>query len=303
MVSDMGFDGVVLQIALKGITPETGNGLVSLQAADNTFPSADPVLITAQAGEDWDSFVAYCVERDLAGIECLSGIPGFVGGTPVQNVGAYGQEVSETIVSVRCLDRSTGDVAELTNADCCFSYRTSIFNSNMRDRFIVLSVTYQLKKGGEPKIVYKDLISIFGGTTPSLIETRAAVLRIRRAKSMVIDADDPNSRSAGSFFKNPIVKKEKIAEISAKKSIGSVPYYIVDEHLVKVPAAWLIENAGFQKGFSKGRAGLSTKHALAIVNLGGATAANILDLMTELQLKVKNDFDIELKPEPIFIGF
>ncbi|MEJ7846941.1 MAG: UDP-N-acetylmuramate dehydrogenase [Pyrinomonadaceae bacterium] len=283
LVSDKGFDGLVLQIALKGI---------------EDCPGQDFGL-TVKAGENWDAFVAYCVERDLAGIECLSGIPGFVGGTPVQNVGAYGQEVSETIVSVRCLDRNSGEIVELSNAECGFSYRTSIFNSTMRDRFIVLAVTYRLKKGGVPKIVYKDLREYFGGTAAALAKVRKAVLNIRAAKSMVIDANDPNSQSAGSFFKNPIVPGSIITEIG----VENIPHFPVDEETVKIPAAWLIETAGFYKGYKLGNVGISTKHSLALINLGGGTAEEILALTGRIQAEVESKFGISLQPEPIFVGF
>lgn len=319
LVSDSGFDGLVLQIALKGILSEpfaiagglTRPGEKRIERSDLRQTSAvaggsDPlqtIRITVSAGEDWDEFVKYCVEKDLAGIECLSGIPGFVGGTPVQNVGAYGQEVSETIVSVRCLERASGEILQLTNDDCGFGYRSSIFNTSMRDRFIVLSVVFALTRGGAPKVAYKDLKDVFGDRTPSIAEVRDAVLRIRRTKSMVIDADDPNSQSAGSFFKNPIVTKEKIAEIQAKMKIENVPHFTIDERLVKIPAAWLIEAAGFRKGYAKGNVGLSTKHSLAIVNRGNATAREIVGFMSELQLKVESDFGIELIPEPVFVGF
>jgi UDP-N-acetylmuramate dehydrogenase len=292
LISDKGFDGLVLQVALKGIS--------AFQEADET------IFITANAGEDWDELVAYCVDENLAGVECLSGIPGFVGGTPVQNVGAYGQEVSETIVSVRVFDRKEKRFADLSNRQCGFAYRTSIFNTTEKNRYIVLAVTYALKRGGEPKIVYADLKKYFGEQKPSLADARRAVIEIRAAKSMVIDENDPNSKSAGSFFKNPIVSKEKFLEISEKaKSFGveTVPGFAVDENSVKIPAAWLIENSGFYKGFQKGNAGLSTKHTLAVVNLGGATASDILALKEEIQSEVKSRFGIALVAEPIFVGF
>lgn len=291
LVSDNGFDGMVLQIALKGIEEISG---------PDFGPWTLDVGLNVQAGEDWDAFVAHCIERDLAGVECLSGIPGFVGGTPVQNVGAYGQEISETIVSVRCLNRSSGEIVELSNAECGFSYRTSVFNSTMRDRFIVLAVTYKLRKGGVPKIVYKDLREYFEGhAAPTLTEVRNAVLRIRGAKSMVIDANDPNSQSAGSFFKNPIVSRLKLAEIG----IENIPHFPVDEENVKIPAAWLIENAGFYKGYRLGNAGISTRHSLALVNFGGGTAEEILALKEKIQAEIEQKFGISLQPEPIFIGF
>lgn len=280
LVSDKGFDGLVLQIALKGIS-ETDT-------------------ITVAAGEDWDEFVAYCVKNDLAGVECLSGIPGFAGGTPVQNVGAYGQEVSETIVSVRCFDRKTDEFVTLSNADCGFSYRTSVFNSTERDRYIVLNVTFKLQKGGEAKIVYKDLKEHFSDKRPSLAEVREAVLKIRRAKSMVIDASDPNSKSAGSFFKNPVVERSKFDEIRA--AYENAPSFDFGDK-VKIPAAWLIENAGFHKGFASGNAGISTNHTLALINRGGASAEELLSLKDDIQSGVEAKFGIMLQPEPVFVGF
>lgn len=296
LIADAGFDGLVLQIALKGISTVEKGG--------------EMVFVTARAGEDWDELVEICVEKNLQGFECLSGIPGSTGGTPVQNVGAYGQEVSETIASVRAFDRKTREILELTNADCKFAYRASIFNRTHKNRFVVLAVTFALKSGGAPKIVYRDLREFFGDETPTLRETRDAVLRIRRAKSMVVDASDPNSRSAGSFFKNPFVDTQKLSEIESKaRALGvvkngeNVPKFTVDENTVKIPAAWLIERSGFSKGFAFGRVGLSEHHTLAIVNRGGATARDVLALKDEIQTKVKEKFGVELKPEPIFVGF
>lgn len=285
LVADEGFEGLVLQVAIT-----------------SKVQSPKPkVEITAGAGVDWDEFVEYCVSQDLAGVECLSGIPGFVGGTPVQNVGAYGQEVSETIVSVRCFDRRSKKIVELSNAECGFSYRKSIFNSTERERYIVLAVKYALIRGGAPKIVYKDLKEYFGGREPSLRETREAVLSIRRTKSMVIDEADPNSRSAGSFFKNPIVPDAKFDEI---RSMGfeNVPNFAARVGFVKIPAAWLIERSGFYKGFRMGNAGISENHSLALVNFGGATAAEIIALKNAIQTGVVEKFGIELMPEPIFVG-
>lgn len=300
LVSDSGFNGLVVQVALKGIDV---NEQPPRPRSASTIPlkGGEQVRITAQAGEDWDGFVEFCVDNDLAGVECLSGIPGTVGGTPVQNVGAYGQEVSETILSVRCFDRQKKTIVDLTNSDCGFSYRTSIFNSTERERYIVLAVTYALKKGGGPKIAYKDIREYFAGRNPTLHETRDAVLQIRRAKSMVIDVHDPNSRSAGSFFKNPIVPLQKLGEISGK--YGNVPHFPIDESSVKIPAAWLIEWAGFQKGFRLGNAGISTNHSLALVNFGGATADGIIALKELIQAGVEKKFGISLLPEPIFVGF
>lgn len=281
LVSDAGFDGLVIHIQLKGLSGTDG-------------------LITAAAGEDWDAFVAYCVERNLAGLECTSGIPGFVGGTPVQNVGAYGQEVSETITEVRCFDRRSNAVVTLSNKECGFTYRTSIFNTTERDRYVVLSVTYGLSKGGQPKIEYKDLQRHFQGRTPTLGEVRDGVIKIRKAKSMVIDPDDPNSRSAGSFFKNPVVDVRVFEKIGSE--FADLPSFPFGEK-IKIPAAWLIENSGFHKGFRRGRAGISANHSLALINLGGATAAEMIDLKNLIQNGVEEKFGIALVPEPVFIGF
>jgi UDP-N-acetylmuramate dehydrogenase len=315
LVSDDGFDGLVIQIALKSILSEPPAVAGGLTRPDDVVGAADinlqpPAiaggsdhLVTAQAGEDWDEFVSYCVGLNLAGIECLSGIPGFVGGTPVQNVGAYGQEVSETIVSVRCFDRKAGKIVDLAKSECGFGYRTSIFNTSMRDGYIVLSVKYSLTEGGPPKIAYKDLKDFFFGREPTLGETREAVLRIRAAKSMVIDANDPNSKSAGSFFKNPVVDREILVAIREKFETEDVPHFEVDEKLVKIPAAWLIENAGFHKGFAMGNAGISTRHSLAVINRGNATAKDVLQLKDAIVSGVNAKFGIELNPEPIFIGF
>jgi UDP-N-acetylmuramate dehydrogenase len=292
LICDEGFKGLVLKIALKGIS--------SFRETNRAN------LITAQAGENWDEFVGYCVKQNLAGVECLSGIPGFVGGTPVQNVGAYGQEVSETIESVRVFDRKTKRFADLSQKDCEFRYRSSIFNTKKKNRFIVTSVKYRLKIGGAPKIVYKDLREYFGENEPTLEETRRAVLEIRRAKSMVIDENDPNSRSAGSFFKNPIVSKQKYLEVTIKaKTLGieTVPNFAVDDETVKIPAAWLIEKSGFHKGYKKGNAALSTRHTLAVVNLGAASAREILALKSEIQAKVFECFALLLETEPVMLGF
>jgi UDP-N-acetylmuramate dehydrogenase len=297
LVSDEGFPGMVVHVALKGLTWRD---------------EGDRVVGAARAGEDWDEFVRQCVERDLAGVECLSGIPGSVGGTPIQNVGAYGQEVSETISSVRVFDRLAGEFAELSNEQCRFGYRASVFNTAARERYVVTAVAYALKPHGEPAIRYPDLKSFFSNvsTSPSLRLTREAVREIRARKAMLITPGDPDCRSAGSFFKNPVVTPDNFALIEeiakGQNLIGAaeaVPKFPAGDGRVKVPAAWLIERAGFHKGYSRGRVGISSKHTLAIVNRGGATAREVIGLMKEIQERVAARFGVPLTPEPVFVGF
>jgi UDP-N-acetylmuramate dehydrogenase len=286
LIADEGFDGLVLKMHIRGVSV--------IDAMDGM------VRIRANAGEDWDGLVADCVKKDLAGIECLSGIPGLVGGTPIQNVGAYGQEVSDVIESVRCYDRGEGRIVSLTNAECGFAYRTSIFNSTHRGRYIVLSVDFALRQGGGPKIAYKDLKDSFGDSRPTLDVVRETVLEIRRSKSMVIDKDDPNSKSAGSFFKNPVVENGRFAELQSV--FGDIPNFPFDSR-VKIPAAWLIDKAGFEKGFVMGNAGISTKHNLALINRGRARAMEIVSLQEHIRDAVRDKFGIDLAPEPVFVGF
>jgi UDP-N-acetylmuramate dehydrogenase len=296
LISDEGFKGFILRIANRGIRPVAG--------AEG--------LITAAAGEEWDRFVAWCVEQHWSGIECLSGIPGSVGGTPVQNVGAYGQEVSEVIESVRVLDRGTRTMRCLARDECEFGYRSSIFNTTERERYVILEVTYQLSRDIAPTPLYPDLQNALAGheCRPTLIEIRDIVLQIRARKSMLADPADPNGRSAGSFFKNPIVSQETWRAVEqAARSQGilnnseSPPCYDAPGDKVKIPAAWLIEHAGFCKGFIYGNAGISSKHALALVNRGGAKSQEILDLMKLIQEKVYEVFGIWLSPEPVLVGF
>lgn len=293
LVSDRGFDGLVLKISLTGI--EQANG------------DSDAVVFSVAAGEEWDGFVARAVEGDCAGIECLSGIPGSVGGTPVQNVGAYGQDVSETIREVVALDRHSMQVREFTNAECGFGYRTSIFNTTQCDRYIILRVSFALRRGGQPSLRYADLRKAFDTATaaPTLSDVRAAVREIRRSKAMLIVPGDDDARSAGSFFKNPLVTQHQYEELEGE--LGSrglvLPSYPAGAGSRKLPAAWLIEHAGFVKGYNRGAVGISRRHTLAIVNRGGATAADIVALKDEIQSRVLSEFGIQLQPEPVLLGF
>lgn len=283
LVSDTGFSGLVLHIALKGIEQEKE-------------------IFTVAAGENWDGFVSHAVEREFAGIECLAGIPGTVGGTPIQNVGAYGQEVSDTVVSVRALNLATLKFEEFANADCGFSYRRSIFNSTERGKYIVTRVVYRLSQDGQPKIAYADLKRYFqNSAAPSLREVSDAVRAIRRGKGMFIVEGDPDCRSAGSFFKNPIVSAEHYARIAAQEAV-EVPHYPAGDGAVKIPAAWLLERAGFHKGYAMGEAGISTRHTLALVNRGTAKAVDIFALRDKIIAEVKSRFGIRLEPEPVLLG-
>jgi UDP-N-acetylmuramate dehydrogenase len=292
VISDRGWDGLTLRIAIPGIDRHTENG---------------QELFWVGAGENWDTFVAETVKADCAGVECLSGIPGTVGGTPVQNVGAYGQDVSETIVTVRAYRRETGEFEEFTNEECGFHYRTSRFNTTDRDQYIITSVTFALKSGVAPKIEYADLRKYFAARSesPTLQETRDAVREIRRSKAMLIAHDDEDSRSAGSFFRNPVVDMVTYQRIAKQvESKGLVPpSYPAGESKVKIPAAWLVEQSGIHKGFTLGRVGISRKHALAIINRGQATAAEVIALKERVQQQVRDVFGVELHPEPILIGF
>jgi UDP-N-acetylmuramate dehydrogenase len=289
LIADRGFDGLVVKIELRGIT----------------VIDEDPgsVHVKAAAGEWWDDFVAYAADRGWAGIECLSGIPGTTGATPIQNVGAYGQDVSETIIRVEALDRTTGRVIWFTNWDCRFGYRSSLFKTHQRDRYVVLSVTFQLKPGGQAAVRYPELrqsIEERGIDLCDLRAVRAAVIAIRRRKGMVLDPADPDTRSDGSFFMNPVIPIGRLAPLVARDP--KMPHYPSGDE-VKLSAAWLIEQAGFGKGFVHGNVGLSSKHTLAVVNRGGGTAAEVLELVRLIEEKVHATFGIEIHPEPNFVGF
>jgi UDP-N-acetylmuramate dehydrogenase len=294
LVSDEGWPGLVLKIALTGVD-------FGLEGQEE--------VVYAGAGENWDGLVAQTIERNCAGLECLSGIPGTVGGTPVQNVGAYGQEVSQTITCVRVLEVETGKAMDLSNEQCEFSYRSSIFNTSQRGRYILLNVAYRLKKNGEPTLQYGDIQKFFegAGSNPTLQQLRDAVRKIRQSKAMLLVPDDEDCRSAGSFFKNPLVSLEEASRIRAlahhRVPDKTLPQYPAENAQVKLPAAWLVEQAGFKKGYSRGPVGISRKHSLAIVNRGGAKAQDIVVLKNEIQEKVFDIWGVRLQPEPVFVGF
>ena len=292
VISDAGWPGLVLAPTLRGVS-------FALEG--------DAVRVTAAAGEPWDALVESCVARGLAGIECLSGIPGSVGGTPIQNVGAYGQEVATTIDAVTVLDRRDASARRIRGAECGFAYRQSRFKREDAGRCIVLEVEFLLRPGGAPTLAYPELVAALAGSEATLAAARAAVLALRRRKGMVLDAADPDTRSVGSFFMNPVVDAGQHAALrdDAGQPAPSFAAGPSDRPLsrVKVPAAWLIERAGLAKGHARGAVGLSTKHPLAIVNRGGATAAEVVAFAREVQRRVADRFGIVLLAEPTFVGF
>jgi UDP-N-acetylmuramate dehydrogenase len=235
-----------------------------------------------------------------------------VGGTPIQNVGAYGQEVSDVITRVRVYDRQARVVREMTTKECEFGYRTSLFNTVGRDRYVVFAVEYGLKRNRRPTIDYPDLKDFFKAcaTVPSLSEVRNAVRTIRATKAMLLTDGDPDSKSAGSFFKNPVVGPAGLDELvdrarrqGALSMEQGIPHYPRGDGMTKIPAAWLIEASGYLRGTREGPVGLSTKHALAVVNKGGATARDVLGFAGDIQARVEDRFGIRLVVEPRFVGF
>jgi UDP-N-acetylmuramate dehydrogenase len=295
VVADGGFDGLVLRVALRGVEEEDDEGRC---------------LLRAGAGEEWDALVARAVGRGWAGLECLSGIPGSVGATPIQNVGAYGQEVAETVVAVEALSRETGATRHFSAAECGFAYRDSVFKRGERDRWLLLGVTYALRPGAPPAVRYPELarrLAETGDGDADLARVRAAVLALRRRKGMVLDPADPDTRSDGSFFVNPVLPEarlDRFLELAQARGIAleEVPRFAAPDG-VKLSAGWLIERAGFAKGHRHGGVGISTKHALALVNRGGGTAAQVVELAREIRRRVEDAFGVVLEPEPNFVGF
>ena len=286
VVPDEGYSGLILKIAI----PES----IEINQTD----------AVVSAGTDWDALVLHLCQREIAGMECLAGIPGLVGGAPIQNIGAYGQEVSQTIASVRALDLESMSFVELSNADCGFAYRTSIFNSTQRNRYIVTQVTFRLDRDAKPNLSYADLRRYFAADAqPSPLEVYAAVHQIRAGKGMLIDPahPSPDTRSAGSFFKNPIVSPATFAALGPPP--GDIPHWPQPSGELKLAAAWLIEHAGFGKGFALGPVGISTKHTLALVNKSGtAQCADLLQLRDHLASGVAAKFGIALEQEPVMLA-
>jgi UDP-N-acetylmuramate dehydrogenase len=288
VVADRGVPGLVVSVEVLGEAVEHGG---------------DQVQISVGAGEPWEPFVRRCVERGWAGLECLSGIPGRVGATPIQNVGAYGQEVAGTLVSVDVHDAQSGRSMTLQQAECGFAYRTSRFKAAGAS-FIVLRATFRLRVGGEACIAYPEIAraAAVTGSAPSLQSVREVVLETRRAKSMLLDPADENGRSCGSFFLNPELDAAQF-DLLAGRAPAPPPGYRQAEGRVKVPAAWLIENAGFRRGQRFGAVGISSRHALALVCHEGATAAQLISAARRVRDGVLDAFGVRLSPEPRFLGF
>ncbi len=313
VIADAGFPGTVIHVNTRGLTfVDAGDGAVN---------------VTVAAGADWDDVVAAAVGEGLAGLEPLSGIPGRAGATPIQNVGAYGREVAEVITEVRVYDRQEDQIRVIPNEGCRFSYRTSLFKSGRPEalvslagsarsqaagqpRYVVLDVTFRLvRQSLSAPVRYAELAAELGvelGEQAAVGEVRAAVIKIRSRKGMVLNPGDPDTRSAGSFFTNPVITAEEFAGVetaAAARGAGQVPRYPAGEGLVKVPAAWLIEHSGFAKGYgAPGQARVSSKHTLALVNAGEATTANLLALAREIVSGVRAAYGVTLTPEPILIG-
>lgn len=293
--ADAGFDGLVLKVGIGGVRFVDGG---------------DWVEVRVGAGEDWDGLVRACVNRGLGGIECLAGIPGLVGATPIQNVGAYGQEVKQTIARVVALDRRTLEAVEFEAGECDFGYRHSRFKGADKDRYLIVEVYYRLRKGGRPQLRYAELqrqveaqveLAALADGAQALGAVREVVLQLRRKKSMVIDADDPNSRSAGSFFLNPVLSAAALQALESRLGSRrqSLPVYEAEGGF-KVPAAWLVEQAGFHKGYRSGGAGVSQNHTLALVNCDGTTA-ELMALAGAIQDRVEALFGVRLNPEPVLL--
>jgi UDP-N-acetylmuramate dehydrogenase len=311
VVPDEGFPGTVIRVLTRGLSREQAPG--------------GGQLLTVAAGEDWDALTARCVADGLCGLECLSGIPGLVGATPIQNVGAYGQEVAEVIVTVRVYDRTRGQELTMPNASCGFGYRTSMFKRATvaaTGRFVVLGVTFGLAAGlRSAPLRYGELARALGvepGGRMPLAQVREAVLTLRRGKGMVLDPADPDTRSAGSFFTNPVLDPAQFTAltdaVAAVCGPGTpIPRYPAEAGQVKVSAAWLIEQAGFRKGYPgpggpDGLAGsslpgprISAKHTLALVNPGGASTKSLLELAAEISDGVRDTFGVELVREPMLV--
>jgi UDP-N-acetylmuramate dehydrogenase len=292
LISDNGFPGLVILNRIKGFSAMREN---------------DAALVTAGGGEDWQEFVDRCVAEGWQGIECLAGIPGTVGASPVQNIGAYGQEVAQTIVQVEALETATGNAVRFEKGECGFAYRNSIFNSTEAGKHLITGVTFRLVPGGAPHIAYRELEErLAANAAPTLGAVRDTVLSIREGKGLLIRDGFENFKSAGSFFKNPIVtaeEYEKIARVIEGAGGFANWAWPMETGTVKLSAACLIQCAGFQRGHRKGAAGISPHHTLIMVNYGGASAREIIAFAAEVRQRVFERFSVPLVPEVRLIGF
>jgi UDP-N-acetylmuramate dehydrogenase len=287
LCADEGFRGLVGRMAIRGIDVRIDRG---------------GIVVDVGAGEDWDGLVARAVDEQWQGVASLSGIPGLVGATPIQNVGAYGEEVADTIASVRAFDRVAGSFVDMTPAGCGFGYRASVFKRN--ERWIVTRVTFAFRRGPDAMVRYAELgraLSVTEGSAVPAKLVRDTVVALRRAKGMVVDGADPDSASAGSFFVNPIVDLATAARVQEVAGVGP-PQFDAGDGRVKLAAGWLVERAGFAKGYGEGSAGVSRKHALALVNRGGATCRELLALARTIRDGVRARFGVTLEPEPVMVG-
>ncbi|RXH56561.1 UDP-N-acetylmuramate dehydrogenase [Granulicella sibirica] len=285
LVRDSGFDGLILHLAITGKIERDGN------------------LFHVPAGTDWDALVLHLCERGISGMECLAGIPGLVGGSPIQNIGAYGQEVSQTIHAVRAWDRERKEFVSLSRDDCRFAYRESLFNTTHRNHYIVTSATFALDPAAKPNLSYADLRNYFAdmANPPTALGVYNAVREIRHGKGMLLVEGEQDCRSAGSFFKNPIVPPQALGPIAAALSIAesTIPRYPAPNGNIKLPAAWLLDQAGFHKSYSLGEAGISSRHTLALINRGRAAYADIAGLRERIVGTIKDRFHITLEQEPV----
>jgi UDP-N-acetylmuramate dehydrogenase len=291
VIADDGFAGTVVLLRSRGVRVVADDG--------------DTVTVQVAAGEPWDEVVTAAIDAGWSGLECLSGIPGAAGATPIQNVGAYGQEVAETITRVRVLDRLTDQVGWMSPDECRFGYRTSVFKRS--DRWVVLVVEFRLRRSPDSAPVrYDELaraLAVPSGGSAPLPVVRQAVLALRRGKGMVLDPADPDTYSAGSFFTNPVLGRAALAAVRQRAAgLGELPMWPSVDGLVKVSAAWLIERAGFQKGYAGRGVAISSKHTLALTNRGTGTTASLLDLAREIRDGVRARFGVTLHPEPELIG-
>jgi UDP-N-acetylmuramate dehydrogenase len=295
VVADEGLSVPVVQIATRGFSFRR---------------DGDHIACAVESGEPWDDFVAEAVREGAAGVEALSGIPGLVGATPVQNVGAYGQEVADTLESVTVWDRELGAMRTLAARECRFGYRSSLFRGE--SRYVVVRVTFRFTRSHEARVPsYAELRDALGVVDPDtrvpLVELRDMVIALRRKKGMVTDPQDPDSRSAGSFFTNALLGEDELAQVrekvEARLGAGvSLPTFADASGKTKVSAAWLIERAGFSKGYGEGQVGISRKHTLALVNRGAGTTRELLALADEVRRGVFAAFGVTLEPEPIVLG-